>query len=88
MVSTKKSVMYDMAVMEAEKSTSLYRLGAVIAKGKKVLCTGHNHDRSRILGCHECHAHAEMDAASRYLHQQGIYDIPWHSLKGRYVEGA
>lgn len=80
--------MFAEAAQEAEKSNSLYRLGAVIAKGRKVLSCGHNHDRTRVLGCHECHTHAEMAAASRFLHSRGIYDVPWASLKGRCVEGA
>lgn len=60
-------MMYGHAACEAHKSSSLYRLGAVIAKGRHVICCGHNHDRTRIMGCLESHAHAEMDVAARYL---------------------
>lgn len=79
-MSCKHYKMLDMAFTEAHKSVALYKLGAVITKGKRVLTTGHNHNRTRVLGCHECHNHAEMHAASKFLHSQGIYDIPWDSL--------
>jgi len=61
-----------------------------VAKGRRVLSTGHNHNRTRLLGCHECHAHAEMDVAARYLREKGVYEIPWNSLKikGARVEGT
>ena len=88
MSSVKQNSMYELAAVEAAKSSSMYRLGAVIAKGRRVLCGGHNHDRTRMLGCYECHAHAEMDAAARYLRDQGVYEIPWDSLKVACVEGA
>ena len=82
--------MCETALQSANESSSLYRLGAVITKGRRVLCKGHNHDRTRMMGCHECHAHAEMDAAQRFLAQHNIYDVPWYSLKGQNsaVEGS
>ena len=88
MVSSKAHSMYSLAADVALTSDSLYCLGAVITKGKRVLCKGCNHNRTRILGCYECHTHAEMAVVSKYLHAHGIYDIPWNLLKGRNVEGA
>ena len=40
------------------------------------------------MGCMECHAHAEMVAARKFLSQHNIYEVPWDMLKGRCVEGA
>ena len=80
--------MCDSAARMAVGSKALYRLGAVITKGKRILCKGYNHDRTRIMGCHECHAHAEMVVAHKFLNTHNIYDVPWYQLKGSSVEGA
>ena len=54
--------MISQARRQAEKSTYLYRLGAVIHKGKRILSVGHNSISHCEYNNFNNSRHAEMDA--------------------------
>lgn len=59
---------YTKAVIEATKSTSLYRVGAIIFKGKRIISVGHNYSMRSASKLHPNKQkypgsiHAEMSA--------------------------
>lgn len=70
-ISKKDKRLINHAYNVANKSNMLMRHGCVIAKGKKVLCTGYNHYRSKYndsyLNIETCSCHAEIHAIRKYI---------------------
>lgn len=61
--------MIRIAKKQAEHSTYIYRLGAVITKGKRVLSTGFNQLSYCKINNFKNSRHAEMDAILKLLHK-------------------
>jgi tRNA(Arg) A34 adenosine deaminase TadA len=55
------------AIDEAQKSTMLFKLGAIVCDGSKIMSTGYNNYRSCINRQSIPSCHAEIDALRRYL---------------------
>ena len=54
---------------EAKKSPCIYKLGAVITKGRtKIICRAHNNNtRTKYLNNISCCLHAEMAVATKFI---------------------
>ena len=61
--------MLRIAVKHAAKSTYIYRLGAVITKGSRVIATGHNSISFCKINSFNNSRHAEMDVILKVLRQ-------------------
>lgn len=62
--------MIRIASKQAKQSSFYFRLGAVIAKGNRILSTGHNKIGYCELNDFKCSKHAEMDAILKLLRKE------------------
>ena len=63
--------MFRIANKQAARSTYIYRLGAVITKGQRVLSTGYNRLTYCPLNKYKVSKHAEMDAILKLMRRDG-----------------
>ena len=70
-LSKKDNIHIRRATIESKKSTMLMKHGCVVAEGRKVLTTGHNHMRTqykvRFSNVPSCSCHAEIDALRKLI---------------------
>jgi deoxycytidylate deaminase len=66
----RKTKFGEIAYQHALNSTMNFRHGAIITKGSKIIVSGHNHNRSTILGQIHTSVHAEIAVASKLINQR------------------